>query len=155
MPFAYNTARHRRTPSIKVAAYAYKDKYRSCVRADETPAHRDYYDLAPDQRTQSNHYHADGTKVRRDSYHLDATIAHTERYDRATNKMTQVLTHDPMRPELPPFYYLLTAIVVIQILDLLAFRDHAYSASTSEFLTESSWTDLPPAPAKKTPTAGL
>ena len=149
MLFAYNAARHRRTSSIKVAVYAYKDKYRSCVRTDETPAHRDYYDLAPDQRTQSNHYHADGTKERCDSHHLDATIARTERYDRATNKMTQALTHDPMRPELPPFYYLLTAIVVIQILALLALGGDAYSESAPEFLTEHSRTDLPPAPAKK------
>ena len=87
--------------SLKVAVYAYKSKYRSCSRIDETSARRDYYDLATGQRTQSNDYHADGTKERGDSYHPDATIACTERYDRAIDKITQAPTYDPMRPELP------------------------------------------------------
>ena len=52
-------------------------------------------------------------------------------------------------------YHLLTDIAVTQILALLALRNDAYSASAPEFLTESSWPDLPPAPAKKTPTADL
>ena len=89
-------------------------------------------------------------------YHPDAIIARTERHDPITDTMTQARQH-LIRCDLNYLllYHLLTDIAVPQILALLALRNDAYSASTSEFLTESSWTDLPPAPAKKTPTADL
>ena len=60
-----------------------------------------------------------------------------------------------MRPELPPRYRISTDIAGIRTLTLLASCDDADSMCTTGFLTEYSWTDLPPAPAKKTPTADL
>ena len=50
-----------------------------------------------------------------------------------------------MKPELPPRYRIL--IAVIRTFALLASRDDADSKNALEFLTEYSWTDLPPAPA--------
>ena len=58
-----------------------------------------------------------------------------------------------MKPELPPRYRIL--IAVIRTFALLAPRNDADSKSASEFLPEYRWTDLLPALVKKTPTANL